>query len=47
MEIKSSKDYHQTEKGKKEEATHTHTLKTSKGWLQKCLQPHTRSKETT
>jgi hypothetical protein len=24
MEIKSSKDYHQTEKGKKEEATHTH-----------------------
>jgi hypothetical protein len=24
MEIKTSKDYHQTEKGKKEEATHTH-----------------------
>jgi hypothetical protein len=24
MEIKTSKDYHQTEKGKKEETTHTH-----------------------
>jgi hypothetical protein len=24
MEIKSSKDYHQTQKGKKEEAIHTH-----------------------
>jgi hypothetical protein len=32
---------------KEEETTHTHTLKTHKGWLQKCLQPHTRSKETT
>src|SRR5215208_5140183 len=27
--------------------SNAHTLKTSKGWLQKCLQPHTRSKETT
>ena len=49
MEMKSSKDYHQTEKGKKEEATHTHihTLKIHKGWLQKYLQPHTRGRETT